>query len=110
MEAKLADALETLFPTIDGKWADDGKVLTHHASTSDGRSVRFAIVRSIENYHAAVTCSNPDRHVSARHRIVFNLRTGQDRAEDVVSRFKTIIDAELGADFLRIVRYGATRL
>ncbi len=110
MEAKLADALEALFPSFDGKWTDDGKVLTHHASTPDGRSIRFAIVRSIENYHAAITCSRPEAHVSARHRIVFNLKTGHDRAEDVVARFKSIIDAELGADFLRIVRYDASRL
>lgn len=110
MEAKLANALEALFPSLDGKWTDDGKVLTHHASTPDGRSIRFAIVRSIENYHAAITCSRPEGHVSARHRIVFNLKTGRDQTEDVTARFKSIIDAELGADFLRIVRYDVSRL
>jgi hypothetical protein len=109
MNAKLADALESLFPSADGRWASDGKTVTHQACTSDGRSVRIGVVQSIENYHIAVTCSNPGGRVSARHKLVFSYRNVTERAQDVAARIKCIVDAELGADFLRIVRHDCQR-
>ena len=110
MNAKLADALETLFPSADGRWAVDGNALTHQAGTADGRTVRIGVVRSIENYHIAVTCSNPDGRVSARHKLLFNHKGDAERAQRIADRVKSIIDAELGPDFLRIVRYDGGRL
>ena len=109
MEARLADELEKLFPSVEGKWSVDGKTFQHQAFTPDGRSLRFALIRSIENYHAAITCTRAEGHVSARHRVVFNLANGRDSALDVVGKFKRIIDAELGDDFLRIVRHDRSK-
>lgn len=108
MNAKLADALEEIFPTHDGKWSQDVSSIIYNKSISDGRSVRLGLVRSLENYHLALTCSRPDGRVSGRHRMVFNHRNGNDRAADIKSRLKEIIDAELGCDFLRIARYETT--
>lgn len=105
MNAKLADALEEIFPTRDGKWSQDVNSASYSKSISDGRSVRLGVVRSLENYHIALTCSRPDGRVSARHRLVFNHKSGNDRASDIRDRLKEIIDAELGPDFLRIARY-----
>jgi hypothetical protein len=105
MEAKFADALERLFPTPDGNWGNDDKTYTYGAQLPDGRALKFAMVKSIENYHIAITCSRPDRKVSARHRIVFNLKNGIDNSDSITERIKNIIDLELGQDFLRISRY-----
>lgn len=105
MEAKFADSLERIFPSNNGKWSNFEKTISHQSFTEDGRSLKFSIIKSIENYHIAITCSRPDGKVSARHRMIFNPSNGRDNSDFIVDKIKNIIDLELGYDFLRITRY-----
>jgi hypothetical protein len=105
MEAKFADALEKIFPSSDGKWSNFNKTVSHFVACEDGRNLKFSLILSIENYHIAITCSRPDKKVSARHRLIFNPKNSKENSEFIMERIKKIIDLELGSDFLNSSRY-----